>query len=98
MTVIRQGFNSSLPDLPPRYFLEQVFDGVCKLYCWLWDRQDKECCVDYTWEELAKTHDRKSFRSRIRKLGNQGLLDYKEDNNGVHIQLIGWDDVVNDLD
>jgi len=94
MTVIRQEFE--LPDLPPRYFLEQVFDGVCKVYCWLWDRQDKESY--YTWDELRKTHDRKSFRSCIRKLGNHGLLDFKEDNNGVHIHLVGWDDVVDEAD
>ena len=84
--------------LPPRPFLEQVMDGVSKVYCWLWDKKDPECRYDGTWKEITQVHSKTAFKSSVRKLGAQGLLSFSEDEQGIHIELVGWDDVMDYLD
>ena len=95
--LFRQDINH-LPTLPPRAFLEQVMDGVTRVYCWLWDHQDKESCIDATWGDVTKVHSKTAFRSSVRKLGNHGLLSCCEDDEGVHIQLVGWDEVMDSFE
>ncbi len=94
--LIRQDFNTR-GELPPKAFLSQVMDQISNLYCWLWENQDNECRVDATWKEIAKVHNKNAFRSNIRKLGNRGLLSYCEDDKGIHIELVGWDEVLDPL-
>ncbi len=86
-----------LPCLPPRGYLEQIMDNVTRAYCFLWDTKDSEYCVDIDWKELALHFHKNSFRATLRKLNKEGLLSYKEHENGIHIELVAWDDVCNNF-
>lgn len=80
-------------DIPPRMFLEQIMEGVCKAYCFLWDRKDKNNKVRFSWKDLSKYYNKNSFKTNLRKLNEKGLLDYKETENGITIELVGWDTI-----
>lgn len=88
--MIRQDFEENLP---PRMFLEQIMDTVAKTYCFLWDKKDEDNRICLTWKELAKYSNKNSFRNSIRKLSNQGLINYNENDMSVAIELVGWEDI-----
>jgi len=88
------GFNPNrLPALPPRGYLEQIMDNITKTYCFLWDRKDEHYDVDINWKELTLHFHKNSFRATLRRLNKEGLLSYKEHEDGIHIELVAWDDV-----
>ena len=95
--LIRQDFHEQ-PQLPPRLYMEQIMDGVSKAYCFLWDRKDDEYKIDMTWKYLSRYYNKNMFRSSIRKLNNEGLLSYEESDDGIHIELVGWDEIVAGMD
>lgn len=94
--LIRQDFQQSLP-MPPRMFMEQIMDHVARAYCFLWDRKNEENKVDMTWKDVSKYYNKNRFRTNIRKLNNEGLLSYEESDDGLLIELTGWDEI-SDLD
>lgn len=86
--MIRQ---ENLKELPPRPYLEEVMDGVAKLYCFLWDLKDKDYRVSLSFEEILKHFNKNNFRTNLRKINNTGLISYRESEKGVSIELVGWD-------
>jgi len=93
--LIRQDFSQRNP-LPPRFFMEQVMDDLSKAYCFLWDIKDDQNQIDITWEDISRYYNKNAFRSKIRKLNNEGLLSYRESVDGIYIELVGWDDITED--
>ena len=91
--LIRQDFQPQ-PKLPPRMFLEQVMDNTAKAYCFLWDIKDHHNQINLTWKEVSRFYNKNNFRTSIRKMNGEGLLSYQESEDGIHIELIGWDEVV----
>lgn len=92
------GFNPNDPlALPPRGYLEQIMDNVTKTYCFLWDRKDVHHKVNIEWKELSLHFHKNSFKATLRRLNKEGLLSYKEHENGIRIELVAWDDVCNDF-
>jgi len=87
--IVRHDFET----LPPRMFLMQIIDNVSRLYCFLWDRKDEENTINLTWKELSKFFNKNSFKNNLRKLNNEGLLNYEESESGISIELVGWDEV-----
>jgi len=94
--LIRQDFSQEA-NLPPRMFLDQIMDGLCKAYCFLWDRKDNSNKLKFTWKNLSKYYHKNAFRSSLRKLNNHGLLDYKESKDGVSIEMVDWNEVASDF-
>ncbi len=90
--IIQHQFN----ELPPRMFLEQVFDKIAKFYCFLWDKKDKLNCIKMSWKELNVYYNKNTVHTSLRKLNNEGLLSYSESDAGVAIELVGWDEVSDD--
>ena len=93
--LIRQDFHEQ-PQLPPRLYMEQIMDGLSKAYCWLWDHRDEQNKIDMTWKDLSRYHNKNAFRSSLRKLNNEGLLSYEEDEDGIAIELVGWDEIASE--
>ena len=90
--LVRQDFDSQ-SKLPPRMFLEQVMDSLTKSYCFLWEHRNDQNRVHMTWKNLSLHYNKNAFRSNLRKLYNKGLLSYEELDNGISIELVGWDEV-----
>lgn len=86
--MIRQDFECSLP---PKAYLMQVMGKTASEYCYLWDRKDKENCLSLTWSEIRRLYNKNTFRTNLRELCSKGLLDYNESDDGVEIELVGWD-------
>ena len=87
--IVSQDFNA----LPPKLFLLQVLDTLAKVYIFLWERKDQINKIKMTWKELAKYHNKNAFRSSLRKLCNEGLLNYSETKSGFTAELVGWDEL-----
>lgn len=88
--IVRQDFQA----LPPKMFLMQVMDNVSKAYCFLWEKKDDQNKIAFTWKDLTKYYNKNAFRSNMRKLNNEGLLNYNETSDGIDIELVGWDEVM----
>lgn len=82
--------------VPPRAFLDQIIDSLTKSYFFLWDRKNQENKVMLTWKDLSKFFHKNSFKTNLRKLNNEGLLSYEEFEEGISIELVGWDDFIDD--
>jgi len=85
--MIRQDFDQ----LPPKGYMMQVMDELSKEYCWLWDKKDPDNRIFMRWDEVTKYFHKNTFRTNLRKLNNKGLLSYDENNDGIAIELVGWD-------
>lgn len=90
--MIRQDFQ----ELPPKMFLMQVMDNICKTYVFLWDGKDNTNRVYVTWKDLVKSHSKNSFRTSVRKLNNHGLLNYEEADDGMVIELVDWNEITDE--
>lgn len=90
--LIRQDFMTQT-QLPPRMFMEQIMDGVAKAYCFLWDHKNEKNKLDMTWKDLSRYYNKNAFRTNLRKLNNEGLLSYQESEDGISIELVGWDEI-----
>ena len=88
--LIRQDFDLTLP---PRAYLLQVADQTTKVYCYLWEKRDSKNKVKLAWDDLSRLFHKNTFNTAIRKLNNEGLLNYKERNDdyGIVVELVGWD-------
>ena len=82
--------------LPPKPFMMQILDNTSKTYVFLWERKDDLNRVRMTWEDICRYYSKNSFRTSLRKLNNEGLLDYEESPSGLSIELVGWDDIDSD--
>lgn len=87
--MIRQEFR----DLPPKGFMIQIMDNTTKIYTFLWEKKNDDNRVFCTWAELRKYFNKNTFLTSLRKINNEGLLDYNESEDGVAIELVGWDEV-----
>ena len=85
----------STQELPPKMFMMQIIDDLPKVYCFLWEKKDLDYQINLTWKDVAKCYNKNNFRTCVRKLNNKGLLEYTESDQGVHIELTGWDDIAN---
>jgi len=94
--MIRQDFYPQT-QLPPRLYLEQVMDNLSKAYCFMWDNKNEKNILKMTWKELSAYYNKNSFRTNLRKLNQEGLLNYEELDDGVSIELIGWDEMATEL-
>ena len=87
--MLRQDFQ----ELPPKMFLMQILDNITKIYVFLWEKKDALNRISLTWKDLSKYYNKNSFRTSLRKLNTEGLLNYDESDDGVSIELVGWDDI-----
>ena len=85
--------NAGFQEMPPKMFLMQIMDEISKVYCFLWEKKDKKNIVKFTWKEIVKYYNKNHFRTSLRKLTNQGLLNYDEAKEGVKIELVSWEDM-----
>jgi hypothetical protein len=83
-------------ELPPKMFIMQILDNLPKTYIFLWEKKDKLNRIRMTWKDLSKHYNKNSFRTSLRKLCNEGLLNYDESDDGIAIELVGWDEVIDD--
>ncbi|CAB4132445.1 hypothetical protein UFOVP256_36 [uncultured Caudovirales phage] len=90
--MIRQDFDG----LPPKMFMMQIMDDLTKAYCFLWEKKDKLNRIRMTWKDLSKYYNKNSFRTSLRKLNNEGLLNYDELDDGIAIELVGWDEMMDE--
>lgn len=90
--IIRQDF-SAAEELPPKPFLEQVMCPVAQLYCYLWEKKDGANQVSLSWNDIKKIFSKNAFRTNLRKLNNKHLLDYHETPDGIHMELVGWEEL-----
>lgn len=86
--LIRQEFHT----LPPKPYMMQILDRTSKTYVFLWERKDDMNCINMSWEDVGRYHNKNSFKNSLRKLCEEGLLDYKETASDISIELVGWDD------
>jgi hypothetical protein len=49
-----------------------------------------------TWKDLSRYYNKNNFRTNVRKLGNHGLLDYDESADGIHIELMTLEELINE--
>jgi hypothetical protein len=90
--IVRQDFKLH-GKLPPRGFLEQIMNPESKTYCFLWDRKDRQNRFKMDWKALSRYYQKNHFRTVLRKLNTEGLLDYEETDEGISVELVGWEDV-----
>jgi hypothetical protein len=91
--MIRQDFEA----LPPKMFMMQIMNEITKAYCFLWEKKDKMNRLYMSWKDLSKYYNKNFFRTSLRKLCGEGLLNYDELEEGIAIELVGWDDFVEEL-
>lgn len=87
--MIRQDFS----ELPPKEFLIQIMDNTMRIYTFLWDKKDEEYKFFINWKELKALYNKNTFLTSLRKICDIGLLNYQESEDGVTVELIGWDDI-----
>ncbi|MEN6512246.1 MAG: hypothetical protein ABFD00_10520 [Chloroherpetonaceae bacterium] len=87
--LIRQDFQNH-ETMPPRLYMNQIMDNVSRVYCFLWDNKDKKHRFTTTWKNLSLRYNKNLFRTSLRKLNDQGLVSYKEDDKGVLVELVAW--------
>ncbi len=85
--MIRQDFT---PELPPKEYIMQVCDNVIKVYCYLWDNKNSDFTCKIQWKEISKVFSKNTFRTAVRKLCAEGLLNFKETDKGSNVELTGW--------
>jgi hypothetical protein len=68
----------SFDELPPKAYLLQVLDKTAKIFM--------------TWKDLSRFYNKNSFKTSLRRLSDEGLLDYEETENDICIELVRWDD------
>ncbi len=90
--MIRQDFKQ----FPPKMFMMQIMNDLMKAYCFLWEKKDKLNRISLTWKDLSKFFNKNTFRTSLRKLCNEGLLNYEESDEGVSIELVDWDEMMDD--
>ncbi len=88
--MIRQDFEN----LPPKAFMMQIMDELSLEYCWLWDRKNSGNRVSLSWGEVTRAFQKNAFRSNLRKLNNKGLLSFAENEEGIDIELVGYDELL----
>jgi hypothetical protein len=84
--------NIEILDLPPKPFMIRLMDKVAKTYCFLWREKNSEYEFDITWKDLAQYFNKNVFRTSVKKLSSAGLLDYRENEEGIHIELVALDE------
>lgn len=87
--MIRPEFRS----IPPIEFLIQILDTQAKIYLFLWERKDKMNRFHIQWKDLNHYYNKNTFRTNLRNLTGTGLISYEEDEEGVSIEMVGWDDI-----
>jgi len=80
-----------ISQMPPRAFMEQIMDKLGKIYCFLWDLKDEDGKLYLRWVEITDVYQKNSFRSCLRKLKCHKLLTYKETDDGIRMEIFGWD-------
>ena len=88
--IVRQDFTQ----LPPKPFMLQVADPLVKTYVFLWDQKDETNKISMTWKDLTRYYNKNAFRTNMRKLNEHGLISYTESDNGISIEVTGWDECV----
>jgi hypothetical protein len=87
--MIRQDFQ----DGPPMPFLRQIMNPPSKVYVFLWEKKDKKNRFYMTWKEITQYFNKNTFKTNLRKLTDEGLVSSKQNDDGVLVELVGWDDI-----
>jgi hypothetical protein len=87
--LVRQEFQ----EMPPKPFLMQILDKISKIYIFLWENKDRMNKINVSWNDISRIYNKNNFRSSLRRLNNEGLLDYNESKDGVLIELVDWNDL-----
>lgn len=87
--MVRQVFTNP----PPMPFLNQILDIRAKIYLFLWERKNKLNQFNISWKELHHYYNKNTFRTNLRRLTDSGLISYEEDDQGVSVEIVGWDDI-----
>lgn len=90
--IIRQDFREP-SEMPPRGFMDQIMDSLSKFYCFLWDHKDEKNLLQMSWREVSHIYNKNAFRTNLRKLSNHGLISYQEFEEGIKIEMVGWDEM-----
>jgi hypothetical protein len=90
--LVRQDFSDN--SLPPKMFLMQILDLHAKIYCFLWDKKGEGNRLSLVWRDLTKIYSKNTFKTSLRILALEGLLNWQEFDDKVAIELVGWDDIV----
>jgi hypothetical protein len=87
--MIRQDFAAA----PPMPFLSQILDSKAKIYVFMWERKDDDNQFTMSWRALHHYFNKNTFRTNLRRLTDVGLISYDEDDEGVSVNLVGWDEI-----
>ncbi len=79
--------------LPPKPLMMQILDATSKIYVFLWDRKDETNTLRMTWKKLSKYFNKNRLKTGLRKLCDEGLLDYRETASGICVELVSLDDL-----
>lgn len=87
--MIRQDFEN----FPPMQFIQQILDMKGKIYLFLWERKNSLSKFSITWKELAHYYNKNTFRTSLRQLTDVGLINFAEDDEGVFVEIVKWDEI-----
>ena len=87
--MIRQDFK----DIPPMLFLIKILNTTSKVYLFLWKKKDSENRFYMTWKEITHYFNKNTFKTNLRNLTDVGLVSSKQNDDGVLVELVGWDDI-----
>jgi len=87
--MIRQDFH----DGPPIPFLKHIMNTTSKVYLFLWEKKDKKNRFYMTWKEITHYFNKNTFKTNLRKLTDVGLVSCKQNDDGVFVELVGWDEI-----
>ncbi len=87
--MIRQDFQNA----PPMAFLIPIMNLTSKVYLFLWEKKDKKNRFYMTWKEIAHYFNKNTFKTNLRKLTDVGLVSFNQNDDGVLVELVGWDEI-----
>ncbi len=64
-----------------------------KVYLFLWEKKDIHNRFYMTWKEITHYFNKNMFKTNLRKLNDVGLVSSKQNDDGVLVELVGWDEI-----
>lgn len=83
-------------ELPPKVYLELVATHqprACLTYIKLWEKRDKNNKVTMTQEDVSYLWHMNEFKANLRRLNQEGLLDYILYPGKIYIELVNYDEI-----
>jgi hypothetical protein len=82
-------------DSPPYPFIEQIGKNCADAlttYLFLWSKKGKNNCAQITKEDISYRMHPNKFKSDLRKLYNEALINFAEGGGLVSVEMIVWED------